>query len=179
VTRFVLAPGLDEIVAERIVKPHIEHLTARVDTEAKRGAPDAKVWVTRRDERVRPSHVYADGQEVPANLRYKIPKVNTGNDVNDIRAGFDLARRPGDPHLPIGNRINCRCESVVLPNELARHIERTDVLVIGPRVRGSVRCTFPRSAESEFGTDEDVGTHFMHGALEKVAVETRQAEVRR
>lgn len=178
-TRVQLAPGLDEIVAKRIVAPHIDRLTAAVEREAKRGAPDAKVWVTRRDERVRPSHVYADGQEVPGNLRYKIPKVNTGNDVNDIRAGFDLARAPRDPDLPIGNRANCRCESVILPNELARHISRTDVLIVGPRVRSTVACRFPRAAESEFGTDADIGTHFMRNAVEKIAVETRQAEVRR
>jgi hypothetical protein len=176
-SRFEMTAGLDTLVAAKIVRPYVDHLTVRVETEAKRGAPDAKTWLTRRDEKVRPSHVYADGQEVPSNLRYKIPKVNTGNDANDIRAGFDLARRPGDPDLPIGNRIHCRCESVVLPNELARHIERSPTTVAGTSVKASVRCTFPRAAESEYGTDEDVGTHFMHHALEVVAVETRQREV--
>jgi hypothetical protein len=80
-----------------------------VRDRAQRNAPDGKVWVTAHDERVRPSHVHADGQVVPDNLRYLIPKVSTGNDINDIRAGLrpgartarsDPARRQPD-QLPV------------------------------------------------------------------------------
>jgi hypothetical protein len=55
----------------------------------------AKRWVSMRDNRVRPDHVTADGQTVPI-----------GQDFN---IGGWPAAYPGDPRLPIGERINCRC----------------------------------------------------------------------
>lgn len=178
-THFVPASDLDVTVARRIVAPRVERLLHRVEEEAQRLAPGAKVWMTVRDERVRPSHVYADGQEVPDNLRFKLPKVNTGNDVNDIRAGFDLARTPRDPDLPIGNRINCRCEDIPVLDAIAREIHSTPVLVTGTKVRGQVVCTYPRAAEAEYGTDRDAGAHFMRGAINRVAAETRGTSARR
>lgn len=169
-THFVPTADLDQRVAEALLAPRIEHLGSRVEDEAKRGAPDAKTWLSARDERVRPSHVYADGQEVPDNLRYKIPKAL---DDNVATNGFDLARVPRDPALPIANRVNCRCESVPIPQAVARDISRTPTAVMGTVVRTTVTCTYPRAAEAEYGTDEDTGAHFMSGALHAVATEAR------
>lgn len=174
--RFVPAADLDAKVALRILTPRVEHLTSRVADEAQRLAPDGKVWITMRDERVRPSHVHTDGQEVPDNLRYKLPKAL---DDNPGSQGWDLARRPRDPELPIANRINCRCESVPVPRAVAEAIHRLPLLITGTKVRGTVVCTYPRAAEAEYGSDGDAGAHFMSGAVDHVALESRQTSARR
>jgi hypothetical protein len=55
----------------------------------------ARSWITQRDDRVRESHGAVDRDVVAAG-------------ENFIVGGFE-ARFPGDPNLPIGLRINCRC----------------------------------------------------------------------
>lgn len=52
-------------------------------------------WITRRDDRVRESHAEVDRDIVPTGSMFDV-------------GGYE-ARYPGDPALPIGLRINCRC----------------------------------------------------------------------
>lgn len=69
-----------------------------------RRAREARVprqrWVSRRDGRVRPTHVEADGQTVAAGELF-------------IVGGYGM-RFPGDPAGPPGERINCRCNLVAV-----------------------------------------------------------------
>ena len=55
----------------------------------------AKEWVSMQDERVRHTHALADGQTVPLNRHFRV--------------GEHSGRYPGDPRLPPGETINCRC----------------------------------------------------------------------
>lgn len=55
----------------------------------------AKSWITQRDDRVRESHGAVDRDVVPAGEMFMV-------------GGYE-ARFPGDPRLPIEQRINCRC----------------------------------------------------------------------
>lgn len=52
-------------------------------------------WITQRDDRVRDAHVAVDRDVIPNGDRFMVD-------------GHE-ARYPGDPALPIGLRINCRC----------------------------------------------------------------------
>jgi hypothetical protein len=169
VTRFEPRKGLDEEVARRIVAPRVRRALDMLTDSAQAKAPDVKVWVTMRDERVRPSHFTADTQTIPANLRFRL-------DAAD--GGTDLAREPRDPNLPIAQRANCRCDAPHLPHVLAESIHATDVQVMGTRVDGSVETRFPRAAESEFGTTEDEAAHFMTNALHEVALRLRSSQAR-
>ncbi len=54
-----------------------------------------KEWVSREDERVRPSHHEADGQQVPVASYFMV-------------GGFPLLF-PGDPSAPAQEVVNCRC----------------------------------------------------------------------
>jgi hypothetical protein len=168
-SRFVPAPDLDARVAVLIARPLVERLNEDLRDAARRRAPDVKTWMTVRDERVRRSHVRTDGQTIPVNLRFKVPKVGTGDDPNDIRVGFDLARHPRDPALPIGNRINCRCADPVLVGVLAATIHALPAVLQGTRVVAQTETRFPRAAESENGTTEDTAAYFMRDALREVA----------
>ncbi len=55
----------------------------------------ARSWITQRDDRVRESHAAVDRDVVAAGENFTV-------------GGYE-ARFPGDPNLPIGLRINCRC----------------------------------------------------------------------
>lgn len=167
--RFEPAPGLDEEIARRLLAPQVGRLSRAVMMAARRRAPAGKRWQSVGDERVRHSHRAANGQTAPDNLRYYLPKVNTGNDVNDIRVGYDLARYPRDPELPIGNRIHCRCSSLPVPGWISSRIWAQDVVVAGARVRAQVTCDAPRCVGAEVGEHGDPGAHFMTGALREIA----------
>jgi hypothetical protein len=117
VSRFEPNPDLDAVVAAKFARPLVEHATLAVRDAARGFAPPVKIWLTVQDERVRRSHVKTDGQAVPDNLRFKLPKVRG--------AGIDLARLPRDLNLPLDNRINCfPPETRAYPlGELLRSIE--------------------------------------------------------
>jgi hypothetical protein len=177
-THFVPRQDLNTVVAARIALPAVRRVAADVRDRVQRGAPDAKVWITRHDGRVRPSHREADRQEIPDNLRYLIPKVNTGNDLNDIRIGFDQARAPRDPSLPIGNRINCRCASLPLQGAIARAVRLDDAQLSGTRVSARVSVRFNRIVESEHPSDPDRGGGWFRAAVEETAAGLRAASHR-
>lgn len=63
---------------------------------------EGKEWLSSRDNRVRPSHTAADGQEVTLD--------------NAFNVGGALLRFPGDPQGPAKEVINCRC--TILPTLL-------------------------------------------------------------
>lgn len=108
-----MAPGLGSRVAAA-VRPDVKRIADDVGAALRANAPDGKTWLTAHDERVRPSHADTDGQEIPGNLRYQLPKMAyirghraEGTARYITTTGYDLAREPGDPDLPIEQRINC------------------------------------------------------------------------
>lgn len=167
--RVVLRPDLDAVVARQIAAPAVTELLDRVRAEAAAAAPDGKAWQTAGDERVRPSHEAADGQEVPANLRYQLPRAGH----TTLGAGVDLAREPRDPSLPAEQERNCRCASAPLPGAVGRTMHATPVTVDGARASGRVTGTYPRIGESEYPDSGDSGGGWARAALRTVAAETR------
>lgn len=168
--RFEPAAGLDTEVARRLGVPAIRRALDMLTDEAKRNAPPVRVWITMRDERVRRTHVETDAQAIPANLRYKMPATDG--------VGFDLARAPRDPDLPIAQRANCRCDETTLDSALRESIHSTGVDHTGTIVTGTVETRFPRAAESEFGTTRDSAAHYMTNALREVALRLRSGHAR-
>lgn len=166
--RFEPRAGLDEILAQRVARPALARILVALRDEARARAPETRVWVTMRDERVRRTHFETDAQVIPANLRFKLPKARG--------EGFDLARHPRDPDLPPEQRYNCRCDDPTIPSLLRDSIHATDVTVIGTRASGSVQTRFPRAAESENGTSGDEAAHYMLGALREVAARLRAGQ---
>lgn len=70
-------------------------VNAGFETTFKASGLAARSWITQRDNRVRESHAAVDRDVVAAGENFMV-------------GGFE-ARFPGDPTLPIGLRINCRC----------------------------------------------------------------------
>jgi hypothetical protein len=161
-------PGLNERVAARWAVPEAHRLADMLAERVRANAPDARVWITKQDEKVRPTHVKADGQTIPTNLRFVLDhpsSVQTSTAAAD-RSGTsspveggeqELARKPRDPDLSIGNRINCRCIDAGLPGLIAQHVAAGDVVQRGPQATATVSVTFSRIVESEHPGPEDGG----------------------
>lgn len=61
-----------------------------------------KEWIATRDPRTRPTHVRANGQIVAADDRFQV--------------GSGTADYPGDPSLPLRERVSCRCSLIYDPD---------------------------------------------------------------
>lgn len=162
--RLELRRDLDKLVAERFAAPHVERVTERIRDDARRRAPNAKRWVSMRDDRVRPTHVVADGQMVPANVPFRVPRPQILSGA--VTGEVELAMRPRDPALSAANAANCRCAAPDVPEALRASIHATDVEVIGARARAEVYSEFPHAVESEHA---DTNGDWMGGALAAAA----------
>jgi hypothetical protein len=161
-------------VAARQAGPAVRRLADALADETRDRAPAAKVWLSRDDERVRPAHVRAHGQTIPANLRFKLRRQLYDGDDETARAvalaaGYDLAVAPRDEALPIGQRARCRCVRVTLLGVIARRVTTSEVTYSPSQARAQVAVRFARIVESEFGTPDDRAARFMGRALEVVA----------
>jgi len=181
VGRVELRRDLEAVVA-RLIRDRVGDITEQVAEQARRRAPDARVWVSRDDERVRPAHVDANGQMIPANLRFRLREqiyIRGGGRGSDISGHtvlgprYLLARVPRDESLPPDQKINCRCEAVTVPGVIARRIRVSGPAVEGGRVTGRVSVEFQRIVESEYGTSGDTPAAFMRGALAAVTARLR------
>jgi hypothetical protein len=147
------------------VRDAVDDIASRILDAARREAPDARVWVTAHDERVRQTHVDADAQIIPTNVRFILDKVG--------QTGHELARAPRDPMLSQANSINCRCVDVKVPGVIAASFRRTGVEVVGVRASARVYSDFPRVVESEFPSQGDSGGGWAARALNHVATQVR------
>lgn len=190
--RFVTGRDLNARIAATVGRRAVERLKDQVRDGARRRAPEAAVWVTMFDERVRYSHAETHDQTIPGNLRFKLPEMiyirkGRGADGKALNpaggwtptGGVDLARKPRDPALPAHQRENCRCLRTAIPQGVARTIHAGPTVVTGPRARAEVYTRFPRAAESEFGTSEDVPARFMSGGTADARAHLRARAARR
>lgn len=164
-SRTTVSKDLDAYIARTVAAPAVERVVREVAVVATVLAPAVKVWLSMRDDRVRESHDHTDGQAIPSNLRYKVTK-GEGHRTT-------LMRVPRDPNAPRDEVIECRCQSVTDPDALRRQVHGSRVVVVGNAAVGEVSCSFHRVVESELGTSEDQGAHFMSQAAREVAARGR------
>lgn len=105
-SRLGMVPSTYTARAEVIARTEVQSASNVGSVEQMRAidVPATKTWIATMDERTRPEHADADGQEV---------------DVND---SFDVDGEaldtPGDPNGSAGNIINCRCTvSFTIPDD--------------------------------------------------------------
>lgn len=171
--KFTPMPGLEEQLA-RMLAPAVQRIAHQVEIEAKRLAPPTKRWVTMGDDRVRPTHVEAQGQVVPGNLRFELNSMRWDIEHRGVGAHTYMLE-PGDrTSRAIANLKNCRCTTHKDPDGIARHINAGQPVVAGKKVTVTVSVQAPKVVEAEVGTVYPGnlvadGAHFMSRAAAMVA----------
>lgn len=90
--------GMLTVAAVNVASEAVNSATYVAAAERRRREPQSRVvkrWLARHDDRTRPSHKAADGEEVPVDTAFTV-------------GGFPL-RFPHDPFGPPQEVINCRC----------------------------------------------------------------------
>lgn len=149
--KFHVAPGLEERLAVMIA-PHVEAVGRRVERQAKILAPPTKKWVTVADNDMRPTHVAANGQERPDNLRFEINSMEW--DIKHRGVGpLTYMKFPRDESSrAVANLKNCECRADKIPDGISRNIRTTPAVVTGSKVTVTV------VAEGEWVVAAEVGT---------------------
>ncbi|MER6109381.1 hypothetical protein [Streptomyces hirsutus] len=171
--KFTPARGLEEQLA-RMLAPAVRQIAVRVEVEAKRLAPPTKQWVTVGDDRVRPTHVKAQGQVVPGNLRFKINSMDWDKRHRGVGEYTYMLQPKDRTSRAIANIRNCRCTTHKDPDGIARHIRTGQPVVAGKKVTVTVSVSADQVVEAEVGTVypgnlRAEGTFFMSRAAAAVA----------
>ncbi|MGW3626260.1 hypothetical protein [Streptomyces sp. NPDC000880] len=149
--KFTPAPGLEEALA-KMVAPHVQRIAHQVVLEARRLAPPTKQWVTMGDHRVRPTHVSAQGQTVPGNLRFSINSMDWDRQHRGLGEKTYMAAPRDHTSRAVANLKNCRCTAHKDPQGIARHINAGQPVIAGKRVTVTVTAEAPMVVEAEVGT---------------------------
>ncbi|MEU6755984.1 hypothetical protein [Streptomyces sp. NPDC046685] len=149
--RFTPAPGLEEALA-RMVAPHVQRIAHQVEVEAKRLAPPTKMWVTMADDHVRPTHVSAQGQEVPGNLRFSINSMAWDRRHRGLGANTYMLAPRDQSSRAVANIKNCRCTTHKDPQGISRNINTGPPVITGKKVTVTVSARGPLVVEAEVGT---------------------------
>lgn len=183
-----VVPGLDAKLAQLVARPKVNEVARQVQAQAKRNAPPVKVWNTQRDARVRPTHVEADYQARPANLRFQLRNhpwdLGIGREPDSewkprATGPFAYFDRPREQvYGAYLNFVHCRCYLTYDKTGLSRLIRRDPAVALGAKVTASVWIRAPLVLEAERG---DVypggyiaeGTWFMRKAAYQVAARNR------
>ncbi|MGW0033089.1 hypothetical protein ACWDXD_25140 [Streptomyces sp. NPDC003314] len=171
--KFTPARGLEEQLA-RLIASDVQRIARKVEIEAKRLAPPTKRWVTVGDNRVRPTHVNAAGQEVPDNLRFKLDSMRWDIEHRGVGAHTYMIKPKDESSRAVANLKNCRCSVHRDPDGIARHINTGQPVVAGKKVTVTVFVEAPLVVEAEVGTVypgnlRADGTFFMSRAAAIVA----------
>ncbi|MFJ5121962.1 hypothetical protein [Kitasatospora sp. NPDC088548] len=173
--KFIPVPGLEALVAS-LVAPEVRRVGEKVVAEARRLAPPTKRWVTVADNRVRHTHVQAEGQTVPNNLRFAVPSMDWDRRHRGVGA-FTYMKAPRDQSSrAVANLKNCRCQVATDPKGVARGINARLPVIAGNTVKVTVVCEGDLVVQAELG---DVypgglvaaGLHFMARAARTVAAQ--------
>ena len=174
--KFKPARGLETALAAMLA-PHVQRVARLVEVEAKRLAPPTKRWVTMADDKVRPTHVTAQGQVVPGNLRFSINSMDWDRKHRGVGPKTYM-RHPGDESSrAIANIRNCRCTTYEDPHGISRHINTGEPVVTGKKVTVTVAAEGPWVVEAEVGTVYPgnlvaPGAFFMAGGARNVGMRT-------
>lgn len=175
--KFHVEPGLEQKLAQ-LIAPKIHEIAREVERQAKVFAPPTKKWITVADDKVRPTHVAAHGQEVPANLRFKINSMQW--DMQHRGLGpITYMKEPRDSSSrAVANIKNCRCHAQSIPDGISRNIRTLPPVVAGSTVTVKVVAEGDWVVEAELGTLypgnlEAKGAFYMRRAAAVVAARHR------
>ncbi|MFI1201611.1 hypothetical protein ACH4VR_19530 [Streptomyces sp. NPDC020883] len=171
--RFTPNPALETLLA-RMVALDIQRVAHQVEVEAKRMAPPTKRWVTAADDNVRPTHMQAQGQLVPGNLRFTVNSMDWDRNHRGVGPNTYMRQPRDESSRAVANLKNCRCTMAIDPDGIARNIRTGQPIITGKKVTVTVTARGPLVVEAEVGTVYPgnlaaEGVHFMARAAAVVA----------
>ncbi|MEU9925154.1 hypothetical protein AB0H51_28365 [Streptomyces griseoluteus] len=149
--KFTAVPGLEERLAVMIA-PKVEEIGRRVERQAKVFAPPTKKWVTVRDNDMRRTHIAANGQEVPGNLRFEINSMQWDRDHRGIGAKTYMRFPKDESSRAVANLKNCECRADTIPDGISKNIRTTPPVVAGAKVTVTVVAEGRGVVAAEVGT---------------------------
>ncbi|WP_404949145.1 hypothetical protein HFP70_35775 [Streptomyces sp. ARC14] len=170
---FHVEPNLEQKLA-LLIAPQIHEIARSVERQAKVFAPPTKKWITVADDHVRPTHVAAHGQEVPANLRFKINSMDWDRRHRGVGALTYMKAPRDESSRAVANLKNCRCQAQSIPDGISRNIHTMPPVVTGSTVTVKVVAKGEWVVPAEIGTVypgnlEAKGAYFMARAAAAVA----------
>lgn len=174
---FRVAPGLEEQLA-LMIAPKVEDIARRVERHAKVLAPPTKKWITVADDKVRPTHVAAHGQEVPDNLRFEINSMQWDRDHRGLGPITYMLEPRDQSSRAVANIKNCRCHAQSIADGISRNIRTLPPVVAGKKVTVKVVAEGKWVVPAEVGTVypgnlEAKGAYYMARAAAMVAAASR------
>ncbi|MGA5411566.1 hypothetical protein ACPCSC_30465 [Streptomyces lavendulocolor] len=171
--KFHPEPGLEAKLAQ-LIAPHVQEIAREVERQAKVFAPPTKKWITVADDKVRPTHVAAHGQEVPTNLRFKINSMQWDMQHRGLGPTTYMKEPRDGSSRAVANIKNCRCHSMSIPDGISRNIRTLPPVVAGTTVTVKVIAEGEWVIPAEIGTVypgnlEAKGAYFMARAAAAVA----------
>ncbi|MFI8265272.1 hypothetical protein [Streptomyces sp. NPDC085665] len=157
-----------------MVAPQVHAVARDVERTAKRLAPPTKRWITLADDRVRPTHVSAHGQERPENLRFEVNSMDWDRRHRGLGPTTYMKAPRDESSRAVANIKNCRCSVHTIPDGIARNIRTLPPVVTGTTVTAKVVATGQWVVEAEVGTVypgnlEAPGVFYMRRAAAEVA----------
>ncbi|MGC4950903.1 hypothetical protein ACLQ2N_32525 [Streptomyces sp. DT224] len=149
--KFHVEPGLEQKLAQ-LIAPQVHEIARRVERQAKVFAPPTKKWITVADDKVRPTHAAAHGQEVPANLRFKIKSMRWDMQHRGLGPTTYMKEPRDSSSRAVANIKNCRCHAQSISDGISRNIRTLPPVVAGSTVTVKV------IAEGEWVVPAEIGT---------------------
>ncbi|WP_433860149.1 hypothetical protein [Streptomyces kronopolitis] len=149
--KFTMNPTLEQELAA-LIAPKIHEIGREVERQAKVFAPPTKQWITVADDKVRPTHVAAHGQEVPGNLRFKINSMRWDREHRGVGALTYMKEPRDESSRAVANLKNCRCHARSIPDGISRNIRTLPAIVTGSTLTVKV------VAEGEWVIPAEIGT---------------------
>ncbi len=160
--KFHVEPGLEQKLAQMIA-PKVYEIAREVERQAKVLAPPTKKWITVADDKVRPTHAAAHGQERPANLRFEINSMDWDRRHRGLGPLTYMQAPRDESSRAVANLKYCRCQSRTIPDGIARNIHTLPPVVSGSTV--TVRVV----AQGDWVVAAEVGTIYAGGLEAKGA----------
>ncbi|MGW0562949.1 hypothetical protein ACWDZ4_20575 [Streptomyces sp. NPDC003016] len=149
--KFHVEPGLEEKLAAMIA-PKVHEIARQVERQAKVFAPPTKQWVTVGDNKVRPTHVGAQGQEVPDNLRFEVNSMSWDRKHRGVGPITYMKAPRDETSRAVANIKNCRCHARSIPDGISRNISTLPPVVTGSTVTVKVVAQGRWVVAAEIGT---------------------------
>jgi hypothetical protein len=156
--KFTAVPGLNEIVAQMCV-PKVQEAAEEVARRARAHAPALKMWQTMEDAKVRHTHVKANKQQVPVNLRFTIKSMDWDIQHRGVGPWTYMLFPRDESSRALANLLNCRCVLRFDKDGVGKYVKTTEARAEGAKATAKVVAEGNLVVQAEYGDVYPFGNH--------------------